>query len=121
MVKPTAKDAPQIVLLKSGVDSVIWFDTEREECMRRAVGRRFDSVNDNIYHIEDVSPLTTNAPLCERLTCMDEEANCEATLIDKWTAFDNGKKGMENWLNQFGVESIKLSILNKIDANLNEE
>lgn len=89
--------------------------------MRRALGRRYDNVNDNVYHIEDVPPLTTNAPLCERLTCMDEEDNCESTLIDRWMEFDEKSKGLEKWLNQFGVESIKLSILNKIDANLNEK
>ena len=84
--------------MKSGVDSVVWFDTNREECMRRALGRRYDSVNDNVYHIEDCPPLTTNAPLCERLTQMDQEDESEATLIDKWMAFDQGSKGMENWM-----------------------
>lgn len=71
LVQPNAKETPSILLMKSGVDSVVWFDTSREECMRRALGRRYDSVNDNVYHIEDCPPLTTNAPLCERLTCMD--------------------------------------------------
>ena len=88
LVQPNAKETPSILLMKSGVDSVVWFDTKREECMRRALGRRYDNVNDNIYHIEDCPPLTTNAPLCERLTCMDQEEESEATLIDKWMAFD---------------------------------
>ena len=56
--------------------------------MRRALGRRFDNVNEKIYHIEDQPPLTTNAPLCERLLPMDEEDNSEATLIDRWISFD---------------------------------
>lgn len=88
LVQPNAKEIPSILLMKSGVDSVVWFDAQREECMRRALGRRYDSVNDNIYHIEDCPPLTTNAPLCERLKCMDVEEEAEATLIDKWMAFD---------------------------------
>jgi len=54
-------------LIKSGLDAVIWFDCSRDECMRRALGRRYDPVNEKVYHIEDQPPLTTNAPLCERL------------------------------------------------------
>jgi hypothetical protein len=75
--------------------------------MRRALGRRYDPVNEKVYHIEDQPPLTTNAPLCERLVDMDEEDCCEATLIDKWIAFDQGAPGLEKWLSQFGLFSKK--------------
>lgn len=51
LVQPTQKESPAILLMKSGIDSVLWFDTKREECIRRALGRRHDSVNDNVYHI----------------------------------------------------------------------
>jgi len=43
LVQPTAKEQPPKTLIKSGLDAVIWFDLSREECMRRALGRRFDS------------------------------------------------------------------------------
>lgn len=46
--------------MKSGLDAVLWFDLSREECMRRALGRRYDSVNEKMYHIEDAPPLTTS-------------------------------------------------------------
>jgi len=46
--------------MKSGLDAVLWFDLSREECMRRALGRRYDSVNEKVYHIEDAPPLTTS-------------------------------------------------------------
>jgi hypothetical protein len=39
---------------------VIWFDLSRDECIRRALGRRYDNVNDKMYHIEDAPPLTTS-------------------------------------------------------------
>jgi hypothetical protein len=39
---------------------VLWFDLSREECIRRAIGRRFDGVNEKMYHIEDVPPITTS-------------------------------------------------------------
>jgi hypothetical protein len=89
LVQPNAKEKPAILLLKSGLDSLVWFDVDRDECIRRALGRRYDQVNDNIYHIQDSAPLTTNAPLIERLKNMDEENNTEGTLIDRWIAFDN--------------------------------
>lgn len=84
--------------MRSGLDAVIWIDSTRDECMRRALGRRFDPINEKVYHIEDQPPFTTSAPLCERLQHMDEEDNSEATLIDKWVSFDSHAKGLENWL-----------------------
>ena len=71
-------------------------------------------------------PLTTNAPLCERLTPMDEEDNSEATLIDRWMSFDQSSKSLENWLKQFGASSKKgelndLQILSKINGDLSQD
>ena len=80
--------------MKSGVDSLLWLDSKREECMRRALGRRYDSINEMVYHLEDQPPLTTSAPLCERLRPMDEDDNIEATLIDRWMAFDSECPGI---------------------------
>lgn len=92
--------------MKSGVDSMLWFNTNREECMRRALGRRYDVQNDMMYHLEDLPPVTTSAPLCERLRPMDEDENIEATLIDRWIAFDNQTPSLQKWANQFGIDSI---------------
>jgi hypothetical protein len=52
-VQPNAKEVPPKKLLKSGLDAVIWIDCSRDECLRRAIGRRFDNVNEKVYHIED--------------------------------------------------------------------
>jgi hypothetical protein len=52
-VQPTAKEEPPKKLIRSGLDAVIWIDTNREECMRRALGRRYDPINEKVYHIED--------------------------------------------------------------------
>ena len=43
LVKPTKKPEPRKRLIASGVDAVIWFDCTRDECLRRALGRRIDS------------------------------------------------------------------------------
>lgn len=116
LVQPTAKEVPERRLIKSGLDAVLWFDVDREECLRRAVGRRYDKVNEKMYHIEDAPPLTTCAPLCERLEPMDEPNNCEATLIDKWISFDQTSAGLERWLSQFGNHDYEACVLSKINA-----
>jgi len=43
LVKPTEKPEPPKTLISSGIDAVIWFDCSRDECLRRALGRRIDS------------------------------------------------------------------------------
>ena len=74
-----------------------------------------------MYHIMLQPPLTTNAPLCERLVPMDEEFNSEATLVDRWIAFDAHSRSLEGWLTQFGDADIERCILSKVDANGTEE
>ncbi len=98
LVQPTEKEQPPKILIKSGLDAVVWFDLSREECMRRALGRRFDPAEEKVYHIDDNPPFTDAAPLCERLIAMNEDFNSESTLIDRWISFDQGRKGLENWL-----------------------
>jgi adenylate kinase family enzyme len=51
LAKPTEKPKPPKTLIPSGIDGIIWFDCSREECLRRALGRRIDSQNNAIYHI----------------------------------------------------------------------
>ena len=98
LVQPTAKEQPPKVLIKSGLDGVIWFDLSRDECMRRALGRRFDPEEQKMYHVEDIPPPTDLAPLCERLVPMNDDDNSEATLVDRWISFDQGRKALENWV-----------------------
>lgn len=79
--------------------------------MRRALGRRFDPEESKMYHVEDIPPPTDQAPLCERLVVMDEDHNTEATLVDRWISFDQGRKALEHWLKQFGDKSTEQCIL----------
>jgi len=52
LVQSTSKEEPPVELIKSGLDSVIWFDSTLENCLNRAVGRRFDQTNEKMYHIQ---------------------------------------------------------------------
>lgn len=43
LVRPTPKPAPPKTLIPSGIDAVVWFECARNECLRRALGRRVDN------------------------------------------------------------------------------
>jgi len=51
------------MLIKSGLDAVVWFNSSTREVQRRADGRRIDveeigKSNTTFYHVEDVVPPT---------------------------------------------------------------
>jgi len=114
IAKPTPKEDPPKVLIKSGLDAVLWLDTGREEAMRRAYGRRYDSINEKMFHVNDVLPPTSMAPMCERMRIIDNPNEVESTLIDRCLAFDQGAKGMERWLGSFGIEAEERNLIQKI-------
>jgi DNA polymerase IIIc chi subunit len=107
-VKPTEKPAPPKKLINSGLDAVIWFDCSKEECLRRALGRRIyikkkdglglDDSGNVIYHIQDNAPSTEKSPLCEVIKPIDDESESTACLVDRWMAFDQTRLNLENWL-----------------------
>lgn len=117
LVKPTEKPQPPKTLTSSGMDAVIWFDCPREECLRRALGRRIDSQNNMIYHIQDNPPSIEKSPLCEVIEPIDDESESMACLVDRWVAFDQTRQGLEKWLTQFGDEATSSNLLTSVDAS----
>lgn len=98
LVKPTKKPAPPKTLIPSGIDAVIWFDCTRDECLRRALGRRIDSQTGIVYHIEDNKPSIEKSPLCEVIEPIDDESESMSCLVDRWVAFDQTRDGLQKWL-----------------------
>jgi hypothetical protein len=92
LVQPNFKEVPPTTLIPSGLDAVIWFDCSISECLRRADGRRFDIADDSetpeIYHVDDKKPPTNQAPKCERLDHIKDDANATGSLIDRYVSFD---------------------------------
>lgn len=121
LVQPTAKEAPPKMLIRSGLDAVIWFKCPLEECQRRAEGRRLDveemgKSQQTFYHVNDAVPPTAEAPLCERLEPIDEECNHTSTLVDRVVSFDLQEKSLSDWLTHFGVEGRAYNLLQEVDA-----
>jgi hypothetical protein len=117
LVKPTMKVPPPKTLIPSGIDAVIWFDCSRDECLRRALGRRIDEKNNIIYHIQDNPPSIEQSPLCEIIVPIDDESESMAPLLDRWVAFDQTKSGLEKWLTQFGDEGTSRNLMSRIEAS----
>lgn len=117
LVQPTPKPEPPKTLVPSGLDAVIWFNCERKECLRRALGRRIDPGTGTRYHIEDEPPAVDQSPLCEIIEAIDEQAESTACLLDRWLAFDQTKSGLTKWLTQFGDEATSSNLMVEIDAN----
>ena len=117
LTKPTEKPAPPKTLIPSGIDAIIWFDCSRDECLRRALGRRIDSSNNIIYHIQDNAPSIERSPLCEIIEPIDVESESMACLIDRWVAFDQTKDGLNKWVTQFGDEQNSTNLLSMIQAS----
>ena len=126
LVQPTAKEAPPKMLIRSGLDAVIWFKCPLEECQRRAEGRRLDveemgKSQQTFYHVNDVVPPTAEAPLCERLEPIDEECNHTSTLVDRVVSFDLQEKSLSDWLTHFGVEGRAYNLLQEVDAGQDKQ
>lgn len=67
IVKPTPIPVVPREKLKPGIDLIFHVDITKNESLRRALGRRFDSMTKQHFHLEDNPPPIDNAPLIERL------------------------------------------------------
>lgn len=122
LVQPTAKEAPPKMLIKSGIDAVVWFNCPLKECQRRADGRRIDcnevgKSEQTFYHVDDQKPPSDNAPLCENLELIDEDWNHTSSLVDRAVSYDMQQNSLKRWLQAFGVEERNYNLLQEINAN----
>lgn len=104
IIEPSDKPNIKETLIESGLDCVLLLETNREECRRRALGRRFDESHQTEYHIDDNPPITTNPPTCERLIPVIEPDRAEEVIPDKHLAFDKQRKRLDQWFEKFGYE-----------------
>jgi len=114
------------MLIKSGLDAVVWFQCPLKECQRRADGRRIDveeigKSSTTFYHVNDAQPPSNEAPLNERLEPIDEDRNHTSALVDRVVSFDQQERSMNKWLTAFGVEDRQYELLQPVDANQSKE
>lgn len=67
VVKPTERELIQRRPIRPGMDLIFSIAITKQESLRRALGRRFDSTSKQHFHLEDNPPPVDNAPLIERL------------------------------------------------------
>jgi len=83
LAAPTPKTKATQKLIKSGVDCAIVIDLEKEECLKRALGRRVDPNSNELFHLEENLPPIENAAKVERLIPFDDAFNSELGIMDK--------------------------------------
>lgn len=104
------------MLIRSGLDAIVWFNCPLKECQRRADGRRIDNEEigkseQTFYHVDDKQPPSDTAPLCERLEQIDEDWNHTSSLVDRVVSFDMQENSLKRWLKGFGVEERQYNLL----------
>lgn len=126
LVQPKAKEVPPKMLIRSGLDAVIWFKCPLKECQRRADGRRLDTdefgkAEQTFYHVNDALPPVTMAPLCERMEPIVDETNHSSSIVDRIVSFDMQETSLRRWLSDFGVEERAYNLLQEVDASCQKD
>ena len=102
IVAPSPTEKPPKFLHESGLDLVIWLETPREECLRRAIGRKKDPKSDTYYHIEDSPPDTNKWDLVEGLQPVEDDFILESSIMDNCQSFDKSCRALNKWMRKFG-------------------
>lgn len=83
VVKPTKAEVIPRSLIKPGLDLVFNIQISKTESLRRALGRRYDPMSKQKFHLDDNAPPVDNAPLMERLEQIREYGTSELAIVDK--------------------------------------
>ena len=59
-------------LIEGVFDSVINLNLDKDICLKRALGRRYDSLTNSYFHLDTLVPPVDNGPLIERLNNISE-------------------------------------------------
>lgn len=116
IVQPTPTKIIPKKLKPSGIDCVLYLRTSKEECLRRALGRKVDPITKVLFHLDDAIPPTDNAPLIERLESIRDVKANELVLVDKLNACDIHDKDLCEWYSLFGFQEMDLKCLQEINS-----
>ena len=56
-------------------------DIEKDDCLRRAFGRRIDPENGELFHLDESPPPIDNSAKVERLEIYDDPFNSEVIVV----------------------------------------
>ena len=95
-----------ITALSSAFDGIINLNTSKEECFRRAHGRKIDPTSGTVYHPEDNPPPENDAKLLERLTPYYGNFTSEEEMIEQLDLnhiqYSDNEQVLSSFLQEFG-------------------
>lgn len=116
------KILPKQKLISSSIDFIFYLKVSAMECIRRAVGRRLNPVDSQVYHLDDNLPaIAANTYTCEKLTKIDNVYNNEATLATRHISFENNISLLKEFYEHFGFEKEKLKLFHEIEAEKDKD
>jgi len=113
LMDTTIKPKPKRELIKSAFDLIFNIGIDDQECIRRAVGRRIDPTNGNIYHIEDNPPPNDNKVL-ERLKPVEEEQTVRNYITKQAENYLNNYIMLKNFVEIFGDKENALGLYHEV-------
>ena len=116
LAKPTPLAQPPQELIQSGLDTVFWLKTSKEECIRRAFGLKKDVKNDTTYHVLNNPPPTANGDVIEKLQPPPDSELINAMLTDRHIAFEIASSSLMKWLKTFGDAKRGMCLLQEIET-----
>ena len=116
----TVKPIPPKTLIESGLDHVVFLDTNAAECVKRAYGRRIHLDTGKIYHLLD-NPPPLNTDICENLTRIDDNGNNESTFVTRCVSFENTFPLLKEFYEPLGFSYYNLETLIRINGNSSTE
>lgn len=116
----TPKQIPKKELIQSGLDHVIFIDTNFIECAIRAFGRRKNMKDNKEYHLIN-NPPPLNRDICENLLKINDNINTESSFVTRCVSYENTLPLLKEFYEPFGFDDSSIETLIRLNGNSKAE